>query len=94
MSTITMGTNAQLSVRIDADVKAKAEALLAQLGMSPADYARVAFSQLVLRQGIPFDMRVPNAETQAALDEPIENRLSFASVEEMQAHLASLPDED
>ena len=86
--------NTQVTTRIDADLKAQAEDVLGQLGMSSADYIRVAFSQLVLRKGIPFEMRLANAETQAALDAPREEAVRFSSVEEMMAHIAALPDED
>ena len=93
MSTDTM-PNSQMSVRLDSELKEQAEAVLKKLGMSTADYTRVAFSQLVLQQGIPFEMRIPNAETQAALDEPKENALRFSRAEEMMAHIDNMPDEE
>jgi len=85
--------NAQVTTRIDADLKAKAEDVLNQLGMSSADYMRVAFSQLVLQQAIPFDMRIPNAETQAALNAPRSEALRFSNVADMMAHIDAMPDE-
>ena len=80
--------NAQVTTRIDADLKAKAEDVLSQLGMSSADYTRVAFSQLVLQQAIPFAMRIPNAETLAAFKEGEADRAegklkSYTSVEKL-----------
>lgn len=86
--------NVQVSTRIDADLKANADRVLEQIGMSSADYMRVAFSQLVLHQGVPFEMRIPNAVTQAALDAPREEALRFSSVDEMMAYIDSMPDED
>ena len=80
--------NAQVTTRIDADLKAKAEDVLSQLGMSSADYMRVAFSQLVLQQAIPFAMRIPNAETLVAFKEGEADRAegklkSYTSVEKL-----------
>lgn len=68
MSTHTMPTT-QLNCRIDAELKERAEAMLAQLGLSAADYTRIAFQQLVNQQRVPFDLKVPNAETRAAIEE-------------------------
>jgi len=93
MSTEIMA-NTQISLRIDADLKAKADSVLTQLGLSTSDFARMALHQLVLRQGLPFDVKIPNAATQAAIDEPRESRLSFSSVDEMMAHIDAMPDED
>ncbi len=85
--------NTQISIRLDADLKSKADAVLTQLGISTADFTRMALHQLVLRKGLPFEVKIPNQETQAALDEPRETLLSFSSVEEMMAHVDAMPEE-
>ena len=84
----------QFNVRIDTELKGEAEAILGQLGLSPADYTRMAFRQLVNHRGVPFSLKVPNAETQAAIDAPKNEAISFTSLEDMHAHIDSMADED
>lgn len=67
------GTNtsntANITIRMDADVKARADALFAELGMNMSTAFNV-FVRQALREGrIPFDITInkPNKETIAAL---------------------------
>lgn len=77
----------QLNCRIDAELKERAEAMLAQLGLSAADYTRIAFQQLVNQQRVPFDLKVPNAETRAAIEEPREGRPTYTNAKNMIADI-------
>ncbi len=45
--------------RIDNSLKDKAESVLAKLGVTPAAAIAMFYSQIVLRGGIPFDVRLP-----------------------------------
>lgn len=47
--------------RVDAWLKAEAEAVLTALGLSSSD------AQVLLRQGLPFAVEVPNARTRRAM---------------------------
>lgn len=64
------------SISIDADVKAQAQELFADLGMDMSTAINVFLRQAIRDQGMPFDvsMGVPNAETKAALQEIKEMR--------------------
>ena len=73
----------QIHIRVEPELKAEAEAVLATLGLRPTEFVRMALKQVVLQRGLPFPVRLPNAETVAALNEPIENLKQFASVEEL-----------
>lgn len=53
--------------RIDPAVKKRAESILARLGLSPTDAIRLFYKQITLRKGLPFDVRIPNATTLAAV---------------------------
>lgn len=55
--------------RIESELKADAEAVLEKLGLSISDVIRLTFRQIVARQGLPFDVKIPNAETVAAIEE-------------------------
>ena len=65
MSTLSDRINA----RIDPALKKRAHAVFARLGLSEAEAIRMFYAQVSLRQGIPFDITIPNAETLAAFEE-------------------------
>jgi DNA-damage-inducible protein J len=54
---------------MDSDLKQAAEAIFSQLGVSPSEAIRIFYKQVALHQGFPFDLRLPNAATIAALQE-------------------------
>ena len=83
-----MGRTAQLQIRLEPELKSKSEQVLTRLGLKPTDYIRMALRQLVMRQGLPFDARIPNAATRAALEEPVEQLERFSSARAVFSHLA------
>ena len=52
---------------------------LSRLGLRAAEVVRMAFRQVILQR--PLVVRIPNAETVAALNEPTHNLRQFDSVE-------------
>ncbi|MDD9909611.1 MAG: type II toxin-antitoxin system RelB/DinJ family antitoxin [Ahrensia sp.] len=78
-----MAKTAQIQVRLDEKLKADAEAVLADIGLSATEYVRMSLRQLVMRQGVPFEARTFNAETIAALNEDVSQLQSYSSVDEM-----------
>ncbi|ELS04631.1 addiction module antitoxin, RelB/DinJ family [Xenococcus sp. PCC 7305] len=76
----------RIEARIESDLKQAAEAVFSKLGMTPSDAIRIFYKQVELHQGFPFDVKMPNAETLAVIEE-IENhpeRLKcYESVDEM-----------
>lgn len=64
-----MPKDATINARVDSRLKAKAEKVLAEVGISTSEAITMLLHQIVLRRGIPFDVRVPNAETRAAIAE-------------------------
>jgi DNA-damage-inducible protein J len=56
-----------IRARISPDLKAQAESILDQIGLSPSDAIRMFYKQIAMRNGLPFDARVPNATTLEAL---------------------------
>ena len=57
-----MPKTATINARVDEKLKARAEKVLAQVGVSTSVVITMLLHQIVLRKGIPFDVRVPNAE--------------------------------
>ena len=80
-----------LHVRIDNAMKAKATEALAAMGLSTADAVRMLFSRIIADQAFPLELKVPNAETRAAMaeaDEMIHSRKTrFKSAEDLFATL-------
>ncbi len=64
-----MAATAMIHVRVDEEVKAKAAETLASMGLSVSDAVRVFLKRVVVEKAMPFDVRVPNAETRAAMAE-------------------------
>jgi addiction module RelB/DinJ family antitoxin len=53
--------------RIDLDLKTEAERVLTELGLTASDAIRMMFKQIAARQGLPFDVKIPNPQTQSAM---------------------------
>ena len=58
-----------LHVRLDDELKAKATDALAAMGLSASDAVRMLFHRIVAEQAFPLELKVPNAETRAAMEE-------------------------
>lgn len=54
-----MAKTASVYVRIEPDVKEQAELVLEQLGIPMSNAVSMFLKQIVLQQGIPFDMKLP-----------------------------------
>ena len=61
-------------MRISPEVKYEADSILSRLGITTADAINLFLNQVILRGGLPFEVRLPiaNAETLARI-ELIEN---------------------
>jgi DNA-damage-inducible protein J len=64
-----MAATAMIHVRVDEEVKTQAAETLALMGLSVSDAVRVFLKRVVAEKAMPFDVRVPNAETRAAMAE-------------------------
>lgn len=58
-------------IRIDSNVKAKANTLFNELGMDMSSAVNIFLRQCILRGGLPFNVEIPdyNEETLMAMDE-------------------------
>ncbi|MFW5647870.1 MAG: type II toxin-antitoxin system RelB/DinJ family antitoxin [Candidatus Alkaliphilus sp. MAG34] len=82
-----MGTT-NINVRVDSEVKQKAEAIFNELGLNMSTAMNMFLRYSIRYGGIPFDLRLdlPNEETQAAIDDVDKNRnmsKAFDSVEDL-----------
>lgn len=51
--------SANLYARIEPQVKEQAEAILSSLGVSASSAVNMFYKQIVLRRGLPFDVKLP-----------------------------------
>ncbi len=53
--------------RIEPELKRNAEGVLSLLGLSPTDAITLFYRQVILQNGLPFEIKVPSAETLEAI---------------------------
>lgn len=61
-----------IQARVDPALKHKAEEVFSTIGLSPTQAIRLFYKQVTLHHGLPFEVKVPNAETQEALRQAAE----------------------
>jgi DNA-damage-inducible protein J len=57
-----------LHIRVDQDLKTRAVETLDKMGLSLSDAVRLLLTRIVVEEALPFEVRVPNAETRAAME--------------------------
>jgi DNA-damage-inducible protein J len=58
-----------LHVRMDDELKAQGNTVLEAIGLSAAEAVRLFYKRVVAEQALPLELKVPNAETRAAMEE-------------------------
>ena len=53
--------SANLYVRIEPDVKEKAESILSALGIPASNAINMFYKQIILQRGLPFDVKIPSS---------------------------------
>ena len=64
-----MAQSTMLHIRVDDEVKTQATEALAAMGLSMSDAVRIFLKRVVNDQAFPLELKVPNAETRAAMEE-------------------------
>jgi DNA-damage-inducible protein J len=73
-----------IRVRIDPSLKDEAETILDSLGLNASDAIRLFYTQITLAEGLPFLVKIPNAETRRAMkDADAGKGTRYASAAEM-----------
>ena len=62
-----MPKSATINARVDEKLKANAEKVLRRVGVSTTDLVTMLLHQVVLQNGVPFDVTVPNKKTRKAM---------------------------
>lgn len=75
----------QVNFRIDPLTKSKAEAVFSRIGLSATEAIRLFYTQVALRQGLPFDVTSTAPDTMQRFEEKLD-----AFIEEHRATLERL----
>ena len=62
-----MSKSEVVRARIEPGVKHNAEEILKGLGLSTSQAIGMFYKQVIFSQGLPFDVKIPNEETQEAM---------------------------
>jgi DNA-damage-inducible protein J len=83
-----MAASSMVHIRVDQKVKAKAAKTLASMGLTVSDAVRLLLTRIASEKALPFEVRVPNRETVAAIEAGERGQVSRAeSVAAMMAEL-------
>ncbi len=82
-----MTQEARISARIDAKLKNTADNILLQIGIKPSQAINMFYTQIVRQGGIPFELKIPNEKTVAALHEDISKAKRYTNLDNMFADL-------
>ncbi len=74
-----------INARVKPELKGDVEQILAQLGITTTQAITMFFEQIKMNRGIPFQLKIPNTETVAAMKEAREGekleRITLAELE-------------
>jgi len=64
-----MAKTETVKARIEPSLKLEGEAVLAAIGLNTTEAITMFFRQVVMRQGLPFDAKIPNTATVKVLQD-------------------------
>lgn len=74
--------------RIEPALKKRATAVLADMGLSVSDAIRLLLTRVAAEEALPFDVKVPNAQTRRAMKDVRAGKVErFDSVDDLMATL-------
>ena len=83
-----MPATEMVHVRVDKRIKTQASKTLSAMGLSVSDAVRVLLTRVAAEKALPFEIKVPNAKTVAAVREARKGGLpSFDNVSDLLADL-------
>jgi DNA-damage-inducible protein J len=64
-----MAATAFVRARIDEKIRDEAATVLAEMGLTVSDVVRMTLTRVAKDKALPLELRIPNAETRAAMEE-------------------------
>jgi len=84
-----MAKTEMIRARVEPDLKQDAEDVFSTLGLSPTEAITLFYKQVTLQNGLPFEVRIPNAETLEAMRQVREQDglIKYDSADDLMAEL-------
>lgn len=84
-----MAKDAIINARVESRLKSKVDHIFEVLGLSPTEAITLFYKQVELNNGLPFEVKVPNKQTQKTLRDSKagKNTKKFKSTRELYADL-------
>ncbi|MBS7224868.1 MAG: type II toxin-antitoxin system RelB/DinJ family antitoxin [Clostridiaceae bacterium] len=87
--------NTNINIRMDADLKAQADQLFADLGLNMTTAVNMFVRQAIRQQGIPFAVsRMPSSETLAAMQDTLDGKHLSGPYHSVSALFSALEEDD
>ena len=82
-----MAKTAMIRARVEPELKEQAEGLFSALGLTTSQAITLFYKRVVDHDGIPFELRIPNATTRKAIDDARKGIgiTTYESLEELKA---------
>jgi DNA-damage-inducible protein J len=82
-----MSKTETIRARVEPELKQEAEAVLKALGLNASEAITIFYRQVALQRGLPFEVKLPNEKTRAAIRQALEGEdlTEWADLEELKA---------
>jgi DNA-damage-inducible protein J len=82
-----MAKTETIRARVEPELKQEAEAVLKALGLNASEAITMFYRQVALRRALPFEVKLPNEVTRAAIRQALEGEdlTEWADLEELKA---------
>ncbi len=77
----------QTTIRVEEDALKASREILAQLGLNYSEAVNIFTRMIVQYQGLPFQVKIPNAETQKAMQAVRNGEVEPFSIESLKSEL-------
>ncbi|MGH6896890.1 MAG: type II toxin-antitoxin system RelB/DinJ family antitoxin [Geminicoccaceae bacterium] len=67
-----MAKTETIRARVEPELKREAEGVLKSLGLNASEAITLFYRQVALRRGLPFEIRLPNETTRAAMRDALD----------------------
>ena len=84
-----MAKSGMIRARVEQELKRQAEELFSELGLSATEAITLFYKQVTVHRGLPFDVRMPNAQTLEALGQARDGHglNKYANLEDLKARV-------
>lgn len=69
-----MAKSETIRARVEPELKREAEEVLKALGLNASEAITLFYRQVALRRGLPFEIKLPNKTTRAAIRDALESK--------------------